>query len=266
MKKFTYLEPYARRPEQRFYLAGVGLHEEMEPQFINRPEGTWDWLIMYFHSPVSIEVRGERTQFPADTLMIWDDTEPHFYGSQSEGFEHSWIHCQGSVIPDSLQAAGLEPGVYPGLEICPLLERYLPLIHAERRRSDMDAMILETLFVCLLREIGRVYSPHDNATPERIHRIKQFLDTHYQEPLRLDDLSEHFAMSKPHLISEFRKHIGMPPIDYLIHVRLGQARSLLLNRNLSVTEIGRRVGYSDIYHFSKLFKRHMGKSPSAFRV
>ena len=41
-------------------------------------------------------------------------------------------------------------------------------------------------------------------------------------------------MSKPHLISEFRKYIDMPPIDYLIQTRLGHAKSLLLSRIFQV--------------------------------
>ena len=264
-KSFKFIQPYARRPEQRFYMAAVGLHESMEPGLVNRPNGTWDWLFMFFHTPVVIEVEGSQELYPANTLMIWDETQSHFYGNADDRWAHSWIHCQGSIVPEVLKEAGLTTGIYPNMMLNPLLEKYLPLIHEERLRSDMDAMILEEFFICLLREIGRIHSPSSNSIPQRIHLLKQFLETHYHSPLRLEDLCEHAAMSKPHLISEFRKHVGMPPIEYLIRVRLGHARFLLLNRNLSVGEIAARVGYSDIYHFSKLFKKHLGKSPSAFR-
>lgn len=262
---FRFLEPLARRPEQRFYMSGVGLREKMRPAIVHRPQGTGDWLIMHFHTPVTIEVEGERNDYPADTLMIWDETDSHHYGNPQAPWEHSWIHCQGSLLPGALEEAGLGRGVYPDLRISLLLENYLPLIHAERLRHDMAPLLFEGLFICLLREIGRVRSPRSSAIPERIHMLRHYLDTHYDQPLRLDDLCQRAAMSKPHLVSEFRKHIGLPPIAYLVRVRLGHARSLLLNRNLSVTEIAARVGYRDIYHFSKLFKKHMGKSPSAFR-
>ncbi len=265
MKSFTYREPYTKRPEQRFYLSHVGIYEEVQPEIVNRPDGTRDWLFMFFHSPVTIEVDGWTDQYPADTMMIWDETASHMYGNLEIPWSHSWIHCQGAVLPDLLEEAGLDTGVYPRLELCPILEKYLPLIHQERVRGDMDPMILEQLFTCLLREIGRQHAPRSHALPPRIHALKHYLDTHYRERLVLDDLCERAAMSKPHLISEFRKHMGMPPVSYLICVRLGHARSLLLNRNLSVGELAERVGYADIYHFSKLFKKHMGKSPSAFR-
>ncbi len=55
------------------------------------------------------------------------------------------------------------------------------------------------------------------------------------------------------------------PINYLIGVRLRQARYLLLDRQLQISEIARRVGYDDLFHFSKLFKKHFGLSPRALR-
>ena len=103
---FKYLEPYAQRDEQRFYMAGVGLHESMDPQIVNRPKGTWDWLLMFFHSPVEIAVETKVTAFPANTLMIWDDTQGHFYGNTDSSWSHSWIHCQGSVVMTLMTQAG----------------------------------------------------------------------------------------------------------------------------------------------------------------
>jgi AraC-like DNA-binding protein len=265
INEFKYFEPYSKRPEQRFYMAAVGLHEVMENEIVNRPGGTWDWLLMFFNDPVTIEVNGTRNRYPANTLMIWDDTDSHYYGDLETEWVSSWIHFQGSVIPDIMQETGLGKGVYPDLDLDPILEKYLPIIYEERLRNDMDSFILEELFTCFLREVSRLHSPCCSLMPERIHSLQQFIDTRYAENLGLDDLCRHAGISKPHLICEFRKYIGVPPIDYLIHVRLRHARSLLLNRNLNVSEIAERVGYSDICHFSKLFKKHMGKSPSAFR-
>jgi len=262
---FKYIEPYSKRPKQRFYLSCVGIYEKMETESIYRPEGTWDWLFMFFHDPVTLVYNGETIECVSNTLVIWDDTQGHQYGNTDSCWEHSWMHCQGSVVPDSLQQVGLKTGVYQNLECSSVLEKYLPMLYEEKMRRDCDMVLLEYLFTCLLREISRLQNPHTSALPKRIHTIKQFLDIHYQKNLSLNDLCLHVNMSKPHLISEFRKHMDMPPIDYLIQTRLGHAKSLLLNRNFSISEIAERVGYMDIYHFSKLFKKHTGHSPSAFR-
>ena len=57
--KYKFLEPFTRRPTQRFYLAGVGAYEWMPECIVNRPKGTWDWLFMYFHTPITIMVEGK---------------------------------------------------------------------------------------------------------------------------------------------------------------------------------------------------------------
>ena len=264
-QSFRYIEPYAKRPDQRFYMSAVGLHEWMEPEIVNRPNGTWDRLIMFFHTPVKVQVNGQVSDYPANTLMIWEDFAPHYYGNPTDRWDHSWLHVKGTIMPELLAQAGLASGVYPDLHIEASLQRYMPQIHEERVRNDMDPLIVEGLFACLLRDIGRVLSPTHNEIPERIHALKQYLDSHYAETIRLDDLGRRAAMSKPHLISEFRKYLGVPPIDYLIDIRMEHARSLLLNRNLSITVVAERVGYPDIYHFSKLFKKRLGHSPSEFR-
>ena len=72
-------------------------------------------------------------------------------------------------------------------------------------------------------------------------------------------------MSVPHLCSEFKKHFGVPVIDYVIRRRMREAAYLLHDRNLNITGIARRVGYTDIFHFSKLFKKHFGRSPREVR-
>lgn len=58
---------------------------------------------------------------------------------------------------------------------------------------------------------------------------------------------------------------GVSPINYLILIRLQQARQLLMTEEYPIKEIARAVGYEDAYHFSKSFKKQYGVSPSALR-
>ena len=55
------------------------------------------------------------------------------------------------------------------------------------------------------------------------------------------------------------------PINYLIHVRLEKAKEMLEDGRESIRTIANLVGYDDVYHFSKLFKKHFGVSPMYYR-
>ena len=263
--KFRFLEPYVQRNETRFYLSGVGLGEDMNASLINRPNGTWDWLIMYYHTPVIIEVNSQKKLYKENTLMIWDETQSHYYGHPENDFQHSWIHCSGSIIRDYLKEVKLDNGVYENIDLNNELNKYLPLIYEERLRSDKDIVIIEGFFKCLIREMGRAIHPVSRMLPERMHKVIQYIEINYSEPIQLDDLCKVASLSKPHLIVEFKKYLEVSPIDYLIRIRLEHASSLLMNKSLSISEIAYLVGYNDIYHFSKIFKKHKGKSPSAYR-
>ncbi|MBN1672123.1 MAG: helix-turn-helix domain-containing protein [Kiritimatiellae bacterium] len=67
-------------------------------------------------------------------------------------------------------------------------------------------------------------------------------------------------------LSEFRAHFGFSPMDYVIRLRLNRAALLLRDPDRNVTETGRSVGYHELYHFSKAFKKHFGRSPTAYRA
>lgn len=129
-----------------------------------------------------------------------------------------------------------------------------------------DPVILKNLFYNGLR--GLMRDTDENSSffiPEPVRQVKQYLDQHTQEKVTLHRLAAMAGISVPHLSAEFKRCYADSPINYLIRQRLQQARYLLLNRGLSISEIAMKVGYEDIFHFSKLFKKHFGKSPQAVR-
>jgi len=139
---------------------------------------------------------------------------------------------------------------------------YTELAH----HQEPDQVILKNTFHNWLRELRRDLREGSSPfVPEKIRQVRQYLDQHACKKVSLQKLAEGVGLSIPHLCAEFRRCYGDSPINYLIGLRLKQARYLLLNHGLSVGEVASRVGYDDIYHFSKLFKKQFGVSPRALR-
>ena len=90
------------------------------------------------------------------------------------------------------------------------------------------------------------------------------LETHHDEEITLEQLAEMLYVTPTYLSKTFKAATGVGPINYLIQIRLNHAKELLKNDSLSVKEVAKTVGYEDAYHFSKLFKKYYGKSPSQF--
>lgn len=83
--------------------------------------------------------------------------------------------------------------------------------------------------------------------------------------LSLKTLAQELNVSASYLSTLFRREIGMPLTEYVNACRITQAKRLLLASELPIKDIALRCGLSDMYYFSRLFKRMTGTTPRAFR-
>lgn len=88
--------------------------------------------------------------------------------------------------------------------------------------------------------------------------------SYHKNDLTLDDLAESCNISKSYLHKLFKKEFGMTPFQYVTRTRMKQARVLLMEM-LPVGEVSSMVGYSDIYQFSRAFKRYYKVSPDKIK-
>lgn len=104
-----------------------------------------------------------------------------------------------------------------------------------------------------------------NALPPTMLRILDYLNSHYEENITLDFLSDKFFISKSTLIYNFKKYTDRSPIDFLLAVRLSKAKQMLITSNKSVDLISSECGFSSANYFGLIFKRKEKVSPLAFR-
>ncbi len=108
-------------------------------------------------------------------------------------------------------------------------------------------------------------APAYNPAEATVQQIVRYLHDNYSRPLAVRDVAAQVHLSERHTNRLFRQIMGIPINDYLTTFRLKVAKQLLLNRQLSVTEIAYASGYRDVRYFITLFRRHTGLTPSAFR-
>ena len=103
-------------------------------------------------------------------------------------------------------------------------------------------------------------------TDARIGRTIDYMREHLNEPLRAATLAGVAKMSLPHYFAQFKRVIGSSPIDYLIKLRMDQARRLLEETSWSVKEVAVSLGYDDPLYFSRVFKSINQTAPTDFRA
>lgn len=123
----------------------------------------------------------------------------------------------------------------------------------------------------LLLQIARLDSQTAGATRltasdiERLTFIKEYLDRHFAAELSISLLSRHAAISQTSLKSGFRQLFDTTVFGYITGLRLAEAKRLLTEEKLQVSEVADRVGYRYPHHFAAAFKKKFGISPASLK-
>lgn len=96
-------------------------------------------------------------------------------------------------------------------------------------------------------------------------KARGFIEAHCTEPITSTDIAEHVAMSQSYLSYSFKKETGITLTDYVSLCRIAEAKKLLSDKNLSITEVAYRCGFNDSNYFSTAFKKSTSLSPTAYR-
>lgn len=139
-------------------------------------------------------------------------------------------------------------------------------------RYYMLKAYLMQLLILMVREQCEPAKPMDGYAFEStnkkyvVEKILNYFEDHYSEKISLDQISENMYLSPFYVSKIFKSETGDAPIQHLIKIRLEKAKELLeQGEGGSVQEVAAMVGYDDAYHFSKLFKKRFGITPTQAR-
>ncbi|WP_164689986.1 response regulator transcription factor [Luxibacter massiliensis] len=96
-------------------------------------------------------------------------------------------------------------------------------------------------------------------------KIMAYIDEHYSNPdLTVSSIARYFQMNASYLGAVFKNVRDQSILQYITRVRMDAAKKLLITREYLVSEVAAAVGYSDVFYFSKLFKKNFGCPPKEF--
>jgi len=127
--------------------------------------------------------------------------------------------------------------------------------------DSLFALLEERL--CQMVQESRLQREEESRKP--IRAAKQYIMNHYVEPITLELVAEKVGFSSSYFSSLFKKETGVGFTDYLIQLRMEKAKDLLKNTKDSVKDICTAVGYSDLKHFTSMFRKYTGLKPGEFR-
>lgn len=132
-------------------------------------------------------------------------------------------------------------------------------------------MILESMLCQLLLIVEREHLPNCsndmiiNSTNDKILEAVYYIDSHFKDNPRIDEVADYVRFSPSHFSRLFKKDIGINYSSYLSFVKLQYAMSLLLHTNYQIEKIALDSGFADQSYLCHLFKKTYGISPSEYR-
>ncbi len=108
--------------------------------------------------------------------------------------------------------------------------------------------------------------PHPYDDPQHIiNRIRDYIRKNYQKRLSLDDIADEFFINRTYLSELFRERLGKNFVQYKNEVRIEQAKILLKDTQLPVSQIAAQCGFDNTSYFALVFRQITGLSPGQFR-
>lgn len=254
--------------ERLFHMQAFSVFHYDKGSFTQRKNYQSFLLLYTYEGTASLEYGGTKTMLgPSDGAFI-NCLEPHLYTSLSL-WKVAVLHFKGplaSYMFNEMKKTGKVVFHEPITgRFQQMLEELLGIYISPSFQRDLRAShCIEGILLHLLANNSSI-ALANHELPQSVQEAMKYMENHYSKPVSLDDLATHTSTSKFHLSKEFKKYTSFSPYDYLIRLRINQARILLKTSTLPVVKIALAVGIRDINNFNYLFKSRTGKTPTGYR-
>lgn len=238
-----------------------------------RPNGRSDYQLLYIASgKAHFFFDGEEQIVTAGHMVFYRPYEEQnyaYYGTDKT--QAYWIHFTGNEVEEILKSCDISSQkhtFFAGNSIA-YETIFKEIISELQKRSPQFEELIVLYFRQLLLLVQRNRTEYQHALNhsmiEEVELARTYFHDHYQEVISIEDYAQSRHMSTCWFIRSFRNLTGSTPLQYILSIRMANARTLLEHTQYNITEVAALVGFDDPLHFSHLFKKHTGTSPTEYR-
>ena len=126
--------------------------------------------------------------------------------------------------------------------------------------------LMELIFIKTQRQLQfKLSTIESKSMNKECMQVKRYLDVHFREPLKLQQLAAHVHINKFYLAHSFQKTYGTSPVSYMIDLRIAESKHMLVETDYSVSHISQATGFSSPSYFAQTFKKRVLISPNEYR-
>lgn len=255
------------------FVSDIGCFPRARHHYRERPEGSAASIFIFCAEGEGwLESQGVRPiRVPAEHLIVIPAGTPHRYWASSEDpWSLYWFHLAGGHASSLIRLYGLDDGplrlpLGAQSSLRSTFEQSYDLLSARAYSLQIHTHVSQSIRQ-LISSIGIAGIAADRSDRERyLRQAVTYMSERLECSIRLPELARHVGVSKQHLTLLFNEETGMPPIEYFLRLKMQRAAQILALTDRPVKEIAAELGIADPYYFSRLFKKRIGTSPSAYR-
>lgn len=266
---------------------------ELNKEITFPPFTPYDCRLFYtYKGHGAISIGNEKYDMPQGSLMLWGSSIPYHlisphdnsvvYIAVSFDFTYDNFEKNYPIPPDIIENFKQEnvleninfinlplfnkPVYLNNMQLVEneLLEIENEFSHRKLYYNIKISSIFESILLTAARRISSINSDNEESK-NKANAIINYIHNHYMENLRNQDVGELFNYHPNYVNNLMVVHTGLSLHQYVIALRISKAIDLLEATNMQINEIAYAVGFKDICHFSRYFKKTTGRNPSDFR-
>ena len=238
------------------------------------PEGRNDYQLLYIASGKGyfyFKGNKEPTVVTKGNMILFRPKEPQvYYYYAVDKTEVYWVHFTGWKVEEYLDRYELpkEENVfftgnspdYPWIYNQIIRELQLQRENYE----DMIRLFLRHIFLTINRYIKEGKQTQKDTIND-IERAVHYFNENYNKQISIEQYASEHLMSVNWFIHSFKSVMKVPPMQYIVSLRIAAAKGYLENSNKNIAEIAATVGYDNALYFSRLFRKYTGVTPTEYR-
>jgi AraC family transcriptional regulator len=249
--------------ELRATQAGLLRHASQTDHHINVHAGAPVRVSCHGSTVRSVRVRGEINLMPAGTSDEWFEDDP------SDSVE---LRVPASLVRQAAEEMGLDPdraGIEPRFHFRDAqIEHIAWALEAESRAAFPSGQLYRdslglALAVHLLSSYRAPVELRRGLSTPQQRRVTDYIEAHLDQNLSLARLARVAGVSASHFKTLFKRSLGVPVHEYVIHRRVERAKALLLRGELPQGQVALEAGFSHQSHMARCMRRLLGVTPAA---
>ncbi|HKM03329.1 MAG TPA: AraC family transcriptional regulator [Lachnospiraceae bacterium] len=253
----------------------IGCHYKEDTTFlIDRPEGSKDYLLLLFHSDIYVILNDQLEHLSPGSLILYSPNYPQYYYNSYSGIDNDWFHFNAKDFESFLSSIQIPCNTPIYINNITFFHQFFLSIEKEHLMKDIGASMMmnymiKSLFIHLSRDYNSTDTPIEK-TPhyeyERLFReVRSRVLSQMDYSWTIHEMSSLVGLSRSRFSYLYKNIIGLSPKEDLMTARINMAKHLLQSNNQPISSIAEKVGYTNIYQFSKQFKNFTTLSPTAYR-